>query len=68
MGIYPVPPAARNRFIPVDFVYTAMLRISLSKETLGHSFNIVRPEQEHTVTLDAHLRALGPVLPLPIPI
>lgn len=59
MGVYPVPPSARNQFIPVDSVCTAMLRISLSNENLGHSFNIVRLNQDDTVSWRGVFELLG---------
>ncbi|RLL93539.1 hypothetical protein CFD26_100767 [Aspergillus turcosus] len=37
-------------FIPVDFVCSAILRISLGKGTAGQAYNLVQPDQSRTVT------------------
>ncbi|KAF7180982.1 hypothetical protein CNMCM7691_000111 [Aspergillus felis] len=50
IGSYPVPPHGRNQCIPVDFVCSSMLRISLSNENLCHAYNLVRPDQAQSVT------------------
>ncbi|KAF7113795.1 hypothetical protein CNMCM5793_004850 [Aspergillus hiratsukae] len=50
LGHYPIAPLIRNQFIPVDFVCSAMLRISLVKGTAGQAYNLVQPDQSRTIT------------------
>ncbi|GIC87841.1 type I iterative polyketide synthase [Aspergillus udagawae] len=63
---YPVAPHARNQFIPVDFVCSSMLRISLSSENLCHAFNLVRPDQEQTVTWEETFEILSQNCTMPL--
>ncbi|KAF4231532.1 hypothetical protein CNMCM8980_005228 [Aspergillus fumigatiaffinis] len=52
IGHYPIAPPMRNQFIPVDFVCSAMLRISLVSGTTGQAYNLVQPDQSRTITWD----------------
>ncbi|GFF30084.1 lovastatin nonaketide synthase [Aspergillus udagawae] len=63
---YPVAPHARNQFIPVDFVCSSMLRISLSSENLCHAFNLVRPDQAQTVTWEETFEILSQNCTMPL--
>ncbi|PKX95178.1 putative polyketide synthase [Aspergillus novofumigatus IBT 16806] len=63
---YPVAPHARNQFIPVDFVCSSMLRISLSSENLCHAFNLVRPDQTQTVTWEETFEILNQSCTVPL--
>jgi thioester reductase-like protein len=63
---YPVAPHARNQFIPVDFVCSSMLRISLSSENLCHAFNLVRPDQTQTVTWEETFEILNQNCTVPL--
>ncbi|RHZ46920.1 uncharacterized protein CDV56_103490 [Aspergillus thermomutatus] len=50
IGHYPIAPPVRNQFIPVDFVCSALLRISLVSGTAGQAYNLVQPDQSRTIT------------------
>ncbi|EAW16387.1 putative polyketide synthase [Aspergillus fischeri NRRL 181] len=63
---YPVAPHARNQFIPVDFVCSSMLRISLSSGNLCHAFNLVRPDQTQTVTWEETFEILNQNCTVPL--
>ncbi|RAL13936.1 polyketide synthase [Aspergillus homomorphus CBS 101889] len=49
---YPAAPRLRNQFAPVDFCCSALLRLALSPASLGHAYNLVRPDQNQTVTFE----------------
>ncbi|KAI2910620.1 hypothetical protein CBS147371_8770 [Aspergillus niger] len=49
VGCYPSPPAARCQIIPVDYASSAILQIALSGHH-SHAYNLVRPDQSHTLT------------------
>ncbi|GLB23232.1 type I Iterative Polyketide synthase (PKS) [Aspergillus tubingensis] len=51
VGCYPSPPAARCQMIPVDYASAAMLEIALSSHH-SHAYNLVLPDQTHTLTWD----------------
>ncbi|GFF24565.1 lovastatin diketide synthase LovF [Aspergillus lentulus] len=63
---YPVAPHARNQFIPVDFVCSSILRISLSSGNLCHAFNLVRPDQTQTVTWEETFEILNQNCTVPL--
>lgn len=51
VGCYPSPPAARCQMIPVDYASSAILEIALSSHH-SHAYNLVLPDQTHTLTWD----------------
>ncbi|KAF7586076.1 hypothetical protein BBP40_009607 [Aspergillus hancockii] len=50
LGCYPRPPQHRFHFIPVDFACSAISRICLNNDSLGHAFNIMQPDQDQYIT------------------
>ncbi|KAE8154183.1 polyketide synthase [Aspergillus avenaceus] len=50
IGCYPTAPEGLNQLIPVDFVCSAILRISLSNQNTGHAFNVVQPDQSQNIS------------------
>ncbi|RAH72474.1 putative polyketide synthase [Aspergillus aculeatinus CBS 121060] len=66
LGSYPAAPNIRNQFTPVDFCCSALLRLSLAPASLGHAFNIVRPDQTQTVTLEETFELLSRECPSPL--
>ncbi|GFF60843.1 lovastatin nonaketide synthase [Aspergillus udagawae] len=63
---YPVTPHARNQIIPVDYVCSYMLRISLSTENLCHAYNLVRPDQAQSVTWEETFEILNENCTVPL--
>ncbi|OJJ96674.1 hypothetical protein ASPACDRAFT_46846 [Aspergillus aculeatus ATCC 16872] len=59
LGSYPAAPNIRNQFTPVDICCSALLRLSLAPASLGHAFNIVRPDQSQTVTFEETFELLS---------
>ncbi|RAK77710.1 polyketide synthase [Aspergillus fijiensis CBS 313.89] len=59
LGSYPAAPNIRNQFTPVDFCCSALLRLSLAPASLGHAFNILRPDQSQTVTFEETFEPLS---------
>ncbi|KAL2837584.1 hypothetical protein BJX68DRAFT_272979 [Aspergillus pseudodeflectus] len=59
IGYWPTAPTVRIQLVPVDFVCSAMMRLSQSVDNLGHAFNIVQPDQENTVTFQATFELLS---------
>ncbi|PWY81111.1 non-ribosomal peptide synthetase [Aspergillus eucalypticola CBS 122712] len=70
MGCYPLLPAQRKEFIPVDFVVGALLHIAANPARLGRAYNLIQPR--HQAALDMNttfclLRDLSPVALHPLP-
>ncbi|KAI9929850.1 hypothetical protein ASPWEDRAFT_100309 [Aspergillus wentii DTO 134E9] len=49
MGFYADPPAQRVQSVPIDFVCSAILRVSESNDNLRQAFNVVQPDQDRTI-------------------
>lgn len=50
-GCYPDPPQQRNQFVPVDYVCSALLRISMYNDNLGRVYNLAHPKQAESITM-----------------
>jgi thioester reductase-like protein len=66
LGAYPIPPAQRNCFVPVDFVCSAALHISLSNNNLGQAYNLIHPDQDQNVDLSATFGMLSQLTSPPL--
>ncbi|GKZ36760.1 putative NRPS-like protein biosynthetic cluster [Aspergillus brasiliensis] len=64
MGSYPVLPAQRKEFIPVDFVVGALLHIAANPARLGHAYNLVQPRREAAIDLITTFEMLDSLTPL----
>ena len=51
LGLYPHPPDQRNFFVPVDFVCSAAMHISLSNENIGQAYNLIHPDPDQNISL-----------------
>ncbi|KAE8154264.1 hypothetical protein BDV25DRAFT_126571 [Aspergillus avenaceus] len=56
IGAFPTPPNQKSFFVPVDFVCSAALQISLSNENLGQAFNLIHPNVEETHRSTGHVQ------------
>jgi thioester reductase-like protein len=66
LGAYPIPPAQRNCFVPVDFVCSAALHISLSNKNLGQAYNLIHPDQDQNVDLSTTFGILSQLTSPPL--
>ncbi|KAI1942648.1 hypothetical protein LOZ66_001054 [Ophidiomyces ophidiicola] len=60
LGCYPNLPNQRKEFVPVDYVVAAMLHISSSVFTLGHSFHLL-PRRAMSIDMGEVMELLGQV-------
>ncbi|KAJ5801837.1 non-ribosomal peptide synthetase [Penicillium pulvis] len=70
MGSYPILPAQRKEFIPVDFVVGALLHIAASPARLGRAYNLIQPCQQAALDMISTfelLNSLSPVALRPLP-
>lgn len=66
LGAYPIPPAQRNCFVPVDFVCSAALHISLSNNNLGQAYNLIHPDQDQNIDLSTTFHMLSQLASTPL--
>ncbi|KAJ5662752.1 hypothetical protein N7462_011678 [Penicillium macrosclerotiorum] len=66
LGAYPIPPAQRNYFVPVDFVCSAALHISLSNGNLGQAYNLIHPDQDQNIDLSTTFGILSQLTSPPL--
>jgi amino acid adenylation domain-containing protein/thioester reductase-like protein len=66
LGCYPLLPAQRKEFIPVDYIVGAMLHISKSKDNLGHAYNLVHPDKTHAIDMCTSFNLLNSICPYPM--
>ena len=66
LGAYPIPPTQRNYFVPVDFVCSAALHISLSNKNLGQAYNLIHPDKDQNVDLAATFDMLSQLTSPPL--
>ncbi|EEQ34967.1 Fum1p [Microsporum canis CBS 113480] len=66
IGSYPIAPKQRNQFIPVDYVVSCVLEISTSNKNLGHTYNVVQPDQKAVVDFPATFDMLSQSCPFPL--
>ncbi|KAJ5168896.1 uncharacterized protein N7482_004490 [Penicillium canariense] len=66
LGSYPIPPAQRNCFVPVDFVCSAALHISMSNRNLGQAYNLIHPDQSQNIDLSTTFKMLSQLTTPPL--
>ncbi|KAJ6082548.1 hypothetical protein N7499_007422 [Penicillium canescens] len=66
LGAYPDPPAQRNFFVPVDFVCSAALQISLSNENIGQAYNLIHPDPDQNISLSTTFNIIGQLASPPL--
>ncbi|KAJ5380904.1 uncharacterized protein N7496_003332 [Penicillium cataractarum] len=66
LGAYPIPPAQRNCFVPVDFVCSAAIHISLSNNNLGQAYNLIHPDQDQNIDLSTTFHMLSQLASTPL--
>ncbi|THC96275.1 hypothetical protein EYZ11_004268 [Aspergillus tanneri] len=65
LGCYPRAPDQLAQFVPIDFVCSAILRISLKDDSIGHAFNVVLPDEGQKITLKDIFDILSDCAPTP---
>lgn len=65
LGTYPHLPDQRKEFVPVDYIVSAMLHISSSMVSLGHSFHLL-PKRSASVDLAGVMELLAQACERPI--
>lgn len=66
MGLYPILPAQRKEYVPVDFVVNAMLHISASPRNLGYAYNLVQPDLMNAIEINMSFKILNLISPYEI--
>ncbi|KAI9036020.1 acetyl-CoA synthetase-like protein [Aspergillus affinis] len=58
-GCYPLLPGHRKDLVPVDFVVSALLRLSSHAGYAGHAFNLVHPDRDSAMDLPLIFEAIN---------
>ncbi|KAK1148109.1 putative NRPS-like protein biosynthetic cluster [Aspergillus melleus] len=58
-GCYPLLPRHRKDLVPVDFVVSALLRLSSHSGYAGHAFNLVHPDRDSAMDLPLIFEAIN---------
>jgi thioester reductase-like protein len=66
LGAYPLPPDQRNCFVPVDYVCSAALHISLSNENFGQAYNLIHPDPDQNIDLSTTFGILSQLTTPPL--
>ncbi|PWY96728.1 non-ribosomal peptide synthetase [Aspergillus sclerotioniger CBS 115572] len=66
MGCYPILPAQRKEFIPVDFVVGALLHIAASPAKLRKAYNLIQPRHEAAIDMVTTFKILNDLSPTPM--
>ncbi|KAL4930457.1 non-ribosomal peptide synthetase [Aspergillus undulatus] len=66
LGCYPKLPNQSKEFVPVDHVTSAMLHISSSVFSLGHTYHLVPPIPEQSIDIDGTMELLAEATGAPI--
>jgi thioester reductase-like protein len=66
LGAYPVPPNQPNCFVPVDFVCSAALEISMSNENIGQAYNLIHPNADENIDLSTTFEIIGQLTSPPL--
>ncbi|RAL04447.1 uncharacterized protein BO80DRAFT_441913 [Aspergillus ibericus CBS 121593] len=65
-GCYPILPAQRKEFIPVDFVVGALLHIATSPARLRKAYNLIQPRHEAAIDMVTTFKLLNGLSPTPM--
>lgn len=66
LGTFPHPPNQRNFFVPIDFVCSSAVHISLSSENIGQAYNLIHPDQDQNISLSSTFSILSRLAPRPL--
>ncbi|GAB1218268.1 hypothetical protein ATERTT37_007522 [Aspergillus terreus] len=65
-GAYPQPPNHPAHIVPIDFVCSTILAVSMRPDSIGHAFNVIQPDQSEVPRLEDLFQILNRLTPVPM--